>query len=105
MGKGLLDLQCNQRNEMPYVRMAHVHDRFKHRATPYLSLNKLCSLIDRICKLCTVSPAEACQLERKIPYCSKIDILEPISPMRRAREREANALRILVRDFVDDCWY
>jgi len=90
---------------MPYVCMAHVHDRLKHRATSYFSLNKLCSLVDRVCKLCTVSPAETRQLERKTPYSSKIDILEPISPMRRARKREANALRILVRDFVDDCWY
>jgi hypothetical protein len=47
---------------MPYVCMAHVHDRLKHRATPYFSLNKLCSLVDRIRKLCTVNPGETCQL-------------------------------------------
>jgi hypothetical protein len=54
-----LHLQCNKRNEMPYIWIAHVHYRFKHGATTYFSLNKLCSLVDRSCKLCIVNLIEA----------------------------------------------
>ena len=58
--------------------MAHIHDSFKHGTPAYLTVNKVCGLVDGVGELGGVSRVGISTAKAAL-YGSKVDMMKAIS--------------------------